>query len=81
MSIQFRSHRGTLEESLKTICKVNSKTELATHISEELGLFINPHNLTIKWYCADNRVGWGTCYIVTIPELGVLGFTNGPLDN
>lgn len=76
MSILYRSHRGTLEESMKTVCEVNSKQELANHISEEFGLFINPNDLTVRWYCADNRIGWGKCYIVTLPDFGVLGFTN-----
>jgi hypothetical protein len=69
--MKFREHRGSLEESMKTIINVESLNDIQK-------LFPDSKKIEIKKYCYDDRINWDT-FIVT-DENGVLGFTNGNLN-
>ena len=76
---RFREHRGSLDESMKTVVYMTTLTELKLHF---MSLFpkLPLKSFTIKPYHGyDTRTGWDT-YIVESKEFGgVLGFTDGPL--
>jgi hypothetical protein len=76
--MKFRLHRGLLEESMKTMCEVNSKAELAEVLTKELPISVTEEMLHVSPYAYDSRIDWNT-YIVTIDNYGVAGFTNGPI--
>lgn len=80
---QYRDHRRLLADSMETLVEVNSRAELIAHL-QKLWPFPDERTLaelTIKPYRMerDHRIGWDQTYIVHLPELGVLGFTDGPL--
>lgn len=59
----FRLHRGTLDESMKTVIKMPSMEELIFFLYTNCDLI--PSELVIKKYVYDERIGWDT-YIVII---------------
>ena len=64
----FRLHRGSLEESMKTIREITC--------IEDIKMFTNSDSpITCKWYCHDERIDWDTWIIKQ--DGFVLGFTNG----
>jgi len=64
----FREHRGSLEDSMKTVTNVESLKDI-----EKICNFKGEYK--IKYYCFDDRINWNT-YIVTCDDK-VIGFTNG----
>jgi hypothetical protein len=79
--MKFRLHRGTLEESMQTVCEVNSKAELVEVLAKDLAFFpisITEQMISIIPYAYDGRIEWDT-YIVSLEYFGIAGFTNGPL--
>jgi hypothetical protein len=76
--MKFRFHRGTLAESLKTVCEISSKAELLAILTQEFGFSIRDEMVSIELYVYDNRIDWNT-HIVTIRNYGVAGFTDGLL--
>ena len=70
----YRSHRGTLKESMATVQEVNSLQEICE--KETVGLPLNPIDLVVEPYGVDHRIEWDT-FIVMLKSGGVLGFTNG----
>ena len=84
--ILFRPHRGSLDEAMKEVVKIDSFEVLLNKVITELAIFphnleINKNTLTIKAYPDedsnhDKRIGWDT-YIVFLRGYGVIGFTNG----
>lgn len=83
----FRWHRGGLHESLKTSKKFDGSAEELVHLLRQgLDRFpsldgkVTIDTIKVEKYGdgIDMRCGWDT-YIVTIPEYGVAGFTDGPL--
>lgn len=78
----FREHKGSLEDSMKTVFSFDSKESLFAHcksICIREGL--NTDDFTVKLYqdFPDERIGWDKTYIVTTKE-GVLGFTDGTVE-
>jgi len=69
----FRYHRGSLEESMKTIIEVNSLDDLKKKLSEEYG----ETNLTCDFYCFDKRINWDTYMIRSNGD--IIGFSDGEL--
>lgn len=83
--VKFRFHRGGLKEAMETVIEVGNKEELKQAIIQHYKdnnieeFTPDVENITIEPYGYDNRIDWDT-YIVSIPNYGVLGFTNGPLE-
>jgi hypothetical protein len=92
MSVKFREHRGGLSESMETTVEVENRAGLIAHVFKLLepfyferaridaGLTIEPYSWgseTEPFF--DERIGWHL-HIVTLKGYGVLGFTNGPLN-
>ena len=76
---KFRFHRGSLTDSIKTMIEITSKEELCDAINKEfenLGMSFSFDDLEISYYAEDKRINWDKEYIVKIPNLGVVGFTN-----
>lgn len=77
-SFQYRDHRGELAESLKTIQVFNDLKGLINYLRKSLSLYhfqFLDSDVEIDYYCYDHRINWNT-YIVTIKNLGVIGFTD-----
>lgn len=72
----FRSHRGTIEESMETAIEVETLEDIAKLLNlEQFGI---ETNLVANHYCMDERIDWDT-YIITNRNYGVVGFTNGDI--
>lgn len=70
MSFLYRDHRGSLEDSMKTVQEMESFKDLQKHLFSIYG----KGEITIKPYTFDSRIDWET-YIVCIDGKAV-GFTN-----
>lgn len=66
----FRLHRGSLEESMKTACEVNSFADINAIIAPD-------KVVSVEKYGHDARINWDTYLVRT--EYGVAGMTNGPV--
>jgi hypothetical protein len=80
--MKYRQHRSTLAESLKTVVEIPATFDA---LWEEVRKTITlpetfREDLSMAFYCKDDRTGWDT-YIVTIDMYGVVGFTDGPLED
>ena len=62
MSWKYRSHRRTLEESMKECREFDSLEDVFEYAASEWG--IHKFDLGIKYICDDNRVGWCPTYYV-----------------
>lgn len=74
---KFKEHRGTLEDSMKTLIEVEDETALRLalhHVSPK----IVANAISQVPYGYDDRIGWD-CYIITLDGFGVLGFSDGPI--
>ncbi len=75
----FRFHRATLEESIQTCIKIESKEHLCKIINKDLNhpnKKIDIDDIIIHPYCNDERINWDFTYIVKLKNLGVVGFIN-----
>lgn len=76
---KFREHRGGLEESMKTVVPMSTMKEIQDFAKEQLSIFkceFRFSEIEVKFYAYDKRIGWD-CHIVTMPDYGVLGWTDG----
>ena len=62
MSWKYRPHRGTLKESMKECHEFGSLADMFEYIASELG--IRKFDLSIKYVCDDNRIGWFPTYYI-----------------
>ena len=62
MAWKYRPHRGTLEESMKECREFNSLAGVFEYAASEWG--IKRFDLTIKYICDDNRIGWCPTYYI-----------------
>lgn len=69
----YRDHRGLLDDSMKTIQKMNSLQDIKDHLFRSFG----EGEILVKEYARDDRIGWDT-YMVTHNGRAV-GFTDGPV--
>lgn len=71
----FREHRGSLAASIETSILIQDIYDLRC-------LFKIPDDkkINVEFYAEDLRIGWLNTHIVTAEGLGVLGFTDGPLE-
>ena len=80
--MKFREHRGSLDDSMKTLVEVKDREELMAHLVRILEPWptappVTAETVKIEPYIYDYRLGWDS-YIVTLKDYGVLGFTDGP---
>ena len=82
---KFRPHRELLEEAMTELQIFETKEDLLTYLTTKYNLFsacekadLEKH-LIIEPYRYDYRINWDT-YIVYLPDQGILGFTNGPVE-
>lgn len=80
---KFRFHRGSLEESMKTVVEVATLTDLCGELnSAEVagpGVDLHEAQIHIEHYIMDDRIGWDTWVVTACGR--VLGFTNGFLSS
>ena len=62
MAWKYRPHRGTLEESMKECREFNSLADVFEYAASECG--IKRFDLTIKYVCDDDRIGWCPTYYI-----------------
>ena len=72
MSIIYRPHRGTLEDSLKEIREFKSLTELAAFLGKP-----GRGELVIDYYGYDDRCGWHNWIVCAKGLQGVYGWIKG----
>lgn len=81
--VKFRPHRALLEESMAEAVELApTRQALADHYNAtvKIGPEICAAQISVKsYYGMDARIGWDT-YLVTAPGFGVLGFTDGPVE-
>lgn len=78
VSVLFREHRSSLDDSMKTVVTVNSRKELFKHIYNAIPYVDRNSVLDLEWYSKDERIGWLDTYLVTLDGRAI-GFTNGDL--
>jgi len=82
--LKVRKHRGGYEDSMATAAEIEPTVAalIAYFFAADTPLSVlRKYRKTLKvdpYYGVDSRNGWNT-YIVTLPNHGVLGFTDGPL--
>lgn len=74
--VLFREHRSSLSESMETVKEIESLDDI--YNSTDFKKYEIVNDLRIDPYCYDSRINWDT-YIVTSPDYGIVGFTNGPI--
>lgn len=62
MAWKYRPHSGTLEESMKECREFDSLADVFEYVAIEWG--IQRFDLTIKYVCNDNRIGWCPTYYI-----------------
>lgn len=73
--MKFRYHRGSLDESMKTLVEVRDKTALAKHLGvPRRSVKITPHG------GPDFRIGWKATFLVTIKSV-IIGVTDSNVDD
>ena len=76
MTIKFRFHRGSLDDSLETVIAVNSKQELLDILNKSYAnwydgkIIYKLNNLHIEPYGYDERIKWHT-FIVTLDPVSI----------
>lgn len=86
VSFLFRPHRELLCDAMKEVQEFSSRRQLIEKLQSDLDRYSSGkydcNEIGISKYGRgiDERIGWDT-YIVTLPGYGVLGFTNGPVEN
>ena len=76
----YRDHRGTLEESMKTVQIVESLSQIKNHL-KKIDVFNRTiKNIGFKFMCYDQRIAWNTYYVIAQYEGQtrghVVGMTN-----
>ncbi|WP_243374552.1 hypothetical protein [Geotalea sp. SG265] len=59
--------------------ELNSRDDLVKHLNSFLLMPVTSAQVKINPYGYDERTGWET-YIVKVTSQGVVGFTDGPVD-
>jgi hypothetical protein len=79
--VNFRWHKGSFEESMKTVVTIKGFDELYLLIKNSLSEFsieVQKEDISINYYTFDNRISEES-YIVTLKDYGVLGWTNSDI--
>ena len=65
----YRSHRGSLDDSMKTVVQMpNTRAALAQHLD------VSPCDIEVLPYAVDDRIGWDTHIVLVCGRPA--GFTN-----
>lgn len=78
--MKIREHRGSLLDSMKTVCTIEpTLSAVCEHISK-CGLEVTKDMITVEKYgpSIDVRNGWNT-HVILIDSLGIFGFTDSPI--
>lgn len=75
--IKFRFHRGSLEDSMKTVIEINTMVELVNAINKEFVYDIKETQITFSYASYDNRIGWDTYYVCV--DGNAIGMSDGEL--
>lgn len=75
----YRSHRGSLKQSMKTVVGVASKEELILHLNKSVyKMYITDIKFDYSSY--DNRTGWDTYHVSAqyenIGDFSIVGMSN-----
>jgi hypothetical protein len=75
MSLLFRPHRGSLEESLALVVELESWTALVDYVVEYVKpeREITANDVVLKYLGYDERCSWDTT-LVSVKNYGVAGF-------
>ena len=79
--VNFRFHKGSLSDSMETIVKVSTHSELCELLRINLdtwGYKFKDEDIKVEHKMYDERIDWDT-YYVTLEGYGVCGMTDGPL--
>lgn len=84
--MRIREHRGSLDESLKTLAIIApTKSALTKYINDQLDQFqigIDESKVTVKFYAEDDRPSaFHMNNIRHVEGYGVFGFTDGPIQD
>lgn len=75
--MKFRPQRGGLAEAMAEMVEVDGRDGLIAHLRGLYGEGAYDYsNMNVKFYSIDKRIDWKETYIVTIPGITVLGFTD-----
>lgn len=79
-NMKFRLHKGNLEESMATVIEIAPhKKALANAINRLLcDSIATAENIKVDEYGYDPRIDW-KCYIVSVDNLGPVGWVDGPV--
>lgn len=83
--MKFRQHRRGLAESMETLVELSDRAALVAYCQKLLSPFqfeFTDADVTVTQYTPDGdaRIGWGQLYIVHIKDYGVMGWTDGPVE-
>lgn len=71
--MRVREHRGTLAESLATVFKVETKSQLLDEINARSETHFREDDLAITHLGMDERCGWDT-YAISLRGYGMFGY-------
>ena len=80
--MKYRPHKRSLEDSMAQCVDIEpTKAAVADRFNASIvsGPAVEAKNITCRHYVFDDRINWET-YIITEPNWGVLGFSNGPIE-
>jgi hypothetical protein len=81
--MKFRPQRGSLADAMaEVVILPPTKDALAEHYNKTVsfGPSLKPEQIEVLPYGFDSRINWRT-FSVTAPGFGVIGFTDGPVDD
>ena len=76
--MKYRSHRGSLKDSMKTVIDLEDFNSLVGHLKETCSVPFRPEDVLVSKYTYDERIDWDT-HMVTVSGIPV-GFTDGPVE-
>ena len=75
MKIKFRHHRGSLEESIKTLREFKTEEEMKQYISNEWGGAVKEEDIVIdKDTGEDKRIGWKNTHYVCVNKINGIDY-------
>ena len=82
--VLFRPHSIGLDigEAMEKVVPIKNREDLIIHLQKKFfpkGKVVTDEDVTIMPYGYDERINWNT-YKVILTGVGVVGFTNGPLE-
>ena len=75
--MNYRDHKGSLEDSMATVQTVRTKQQLLKHLSSVYGKEIS--EVKFKYACYDERIEWDTYYVlakVNTDRFCIVGMSN-----